>query len=93
VGHSVSKFKGILLRILATFTATALGTLGAGTIAGVEMWKSIFMAGIGGVATVVESLARAYLKDGELSKSDIDAAFNDSDEESPIPRHRRPPKA
>jgi hypothetical protein len=39
------------------------------------MWKAVLMAGIGGVATVVERLARLYLDDGNLSTADINAAF------------------
>jgi hypothetical protein len=31
------------------------------------VWKSIFMAGIAGVATVVEGLSRAFLDDGKLT--------------------------
>lgn len=72
--------KNISLRILAVFTASALGVIGAGAIAGVELWKAAFMAGIGGVATVVESLAKAFIADGELSLSEINDAFDDEDE-------------
>ena len=71
----MQKLKHVLLRILAAFAATGLGVVGAGTIAGVELWKAVTMAGIGGVATVVERLARLYLADGELSAEDIDSAF------------------
>jgi hypothetical protein len=71
----MQKLKHVLLRILAAFAATGLGVVGAGTIAGVELWKAVLMAGIGGVATVVERLARLYLADGELSAEDIDSAF------------------
>lgn len=78
----MKRLKDVLTRILATFAATALGTLGAGTIAGVEVGKAIFMAGIGGVATVVENLARAYLKDGELSDEDVNRAFAEVDQSS-----------
>lgn len=72
--------KNISLRILAVFTASALGVIGAGAIAGVELWKAAFMAGIGGVATVVESLAKAFIADGELSLSEINDAFDGEDE-------------
>lgn len=72
--------KNISLRILAVFTASALGVIGAGAIAGVELWKAAFMAGIGGVATVVENLAKAFIADGELSLSEINDAFDDEDE-------------
>lgn len=73
--------QSITLRIVAVFMASALGVIGAGAIAGVELWKAAFMAGIGGVATVVESLAKAYLSDGELSEKEIDSAFNAADDE------------
>ena len=70
--------KNILLRILAVFAATGLGVIGAGAIADVPLWKAVFMAGIGGVAKVVEGLARAYLDDGKLDAQEIDAIFNNS---------------
>ena len=75
----MKELKSILLRIAATFAASGLGTIGAGTIAGVDMWKSIFMAGVGGVAMVVEGLARAYLKDGKLTVQEIDTVFDKVD--------------
>ena len=34
------------------------------------------MAGIGGVATVIEGLSRAYLQDGKLTAAEIDEVFN-----------------
>jgi len=71
----MEKIKQVSLRILAAFAASGLGVVGAGTIAGVELWKAVLMAGIGGVATVVERLARLYLDDGNLSTADINAAF------------------
>ena len=49
--------------------------MGAGAIAGVPMLTAIFMAGIGGVASVVEGLSRAYLDDCKLTKDEIDAVF------------------
>ena len=67
----------ILGRIVATFIASALGVVGAGTIAGVELWKAVFMAGISGVAVVLEGLSRAYLADGDLSDDEINAVFSE----------------
>lgn len=66
----------ILMRILATFAASGLGVIGAGTIAGVPVWKSVFMAGIAGVATVIEGLSRAFLDDGKLTVNEINAVFS-----------------
>jgi len=71
----MEQLKLILLRILATFAASGLGVIGAGAIAGVPMLTAIFMAGIGGVASVIEGLSRAYLDDGKLTKEEIDAVF------------------
>lgn len=68
--------KNILLRILAVFGASGLGVIGAGAIAGVNLPKAIFMAGIGGVAKVVEGLAKAFLDDGKLDVNEIDEIFN-----------------
>jgi hypothetical protein len=72
----MAQIKNILLRIVATFAASGLGVIGAGTIAGVPLWKAIFMAGIAGVATVVEGLSRAFLDDGKLSLDEIDRVFS-----------------
>ena len=72
----MEQIKHILLRILATFAASGLGVIGAGAIAGVQMLTAIFMESIGGVASVVEGLSRAYLDDGKLSKEEIDAVFS-----------------
>lgn len=75
----MEQIKNIVLRIMATFAASGLGVIGAGTIAGVPLWKAIFMAGIAGVATVVEGLSRAFLDDGKLSVEEINSVFNKVD--------------
>jgi hypothetical protein len=72
----MKQIQNILFRILATFSASALGVIGAGAIANVPLWKACFMAGIAGVAVVVEGLSRAFLDDGKLSLAEIDAVFN-----------------
>lgn len=76
------KFKSILTRIIAVFAASALSVVGAGAIAGVELWKAALMAGIGGMATVVEALARAYMDDGVLDEKEINDAFSRVDKKS-----------
>ena len=76
-------FVNVLLRILATFAASGLGVIGAGTIAGVPVLKAVFMAGIAGVAVVIEGLSRAFLEDGKLSSSEINEVFNKVDRKSP----------
>jgi len=76
-------FFNVLLRILATFAASGLGVIGAGTIAGVPVLKAVFMAGIAGVAVVVEGLSRAFLDDGKLSSAEINEVFSKVDKKSP----------
>ena len=68
-----------MLRIVATFAASGLGVIGAGALAGVPLWKACFMAGIAGVAFVVEGLARSFLDDGKLSLAEINNVFNKVD--------------
>ena len=75
----MKQFKNIILRILATFAASGLGVVGAGAIAGVPLWKACFMAGIAGVAFVVEGLSRAFLDDGKLTLEEINDVFNKVD--------------
>ena len=67
--------KNILWRILAVFAASGLSVLGAGAVVGIDLLSAVFMAGILGVATVVEKLARAFLDDGKLTLDEINAAF------------------
>lgn len=78
----MEQVKNICLRILATFAASGLGVIGAGTIAGVPVWKAVFMAGIAGVATVIEGLSRAFLDDGKLSIDEINQVFNKVDKKA-----------
>lgn len=68
-------FLNVLFRILATFAASGLGVIGAGAIAGIPVLKAVFMAGIAGVAVVVEGLSRAFLEDGKLSSAEINDVF------------------
>tara|TARA_B100002019_G_scaffold73910_3_gene63896 strand:- start:11735 stop:11980 length:246 start_codon:yes stop_codon:yes gene_type:complete len=78
----MKKFKSIITRIIAVFAASALSVIGAGAIAGIELWKAALMAGIGGMATVVEALARAYMDDGVLDEDEINAAFHKVDKKA-----------
>ena len=71
----MKQLHNILLRILATFAASGLGVIGAGAIANVPIWKACLMAGVAGVAVVVEGLSRAFLDDGKLSSTEINQVF------------------
>ena len=68
-------FGNVLLRIVATFVASALGVIGAGSIMGVDLWIAAAMGGILAVFKVIELLAIAFLEDGKLSMNEINAAF------------------
>lgn len=70
------------MRIVATFAASGLGVIGAGAIAGVDIWKACFMAGMAGVATVVEGLSRAFLDDGKLSTAEVNQVFTKVDKKA-----------
>ena len=75
----MNKTKNILLRMVAVFAASSLSVVGASAVAGVEPIKAIMIAGIGGVAVVVEGLARAFLKDGKLDDAEINDIFTSVD--------------
>jgi hypothetical protein len=74
--------KNVLMRILAVFAASGLSVLGAGAVVGIDLLSAVFMAGILGVATVVERLARAFLDDGKLTMDEINEAFSKVDKNS-----------
>jgi hypothetical protein len=82
VAGGFATIKNVLWRILAVFAASGLAVLGAGAIVGVELMSAVFMAGILGVATVVEKLARSFLDDGKLSLEEINSAFSKVDKNS-----------
>jgi formiminotetrahydrofolate cyclodeaminase len=71
----MKKLFQILKRILATFAASALATLGAGVISGLSALQACALGGMLATASVLEALSRAYLKDGKLTQDEIDEAF------------------
>lgn len=85
VGFNMKQTQNIIMRIVATFAASGLGVIGAGAIAGVDIYKACFMAGMAGVATVVEGLARAFLNDGKLSTEEVNNIFNKVDKKKSTP--------
>jgi hypothetical protein len=78
---ALQKVRSIVTRIFAVFLASGLSVIGAGSLAGIEIWQAALIAGIGGVATVVEGLSRAYLADGNLSEDEINTVFASADSE------------
>jgi len=92
--NNIQLFTNVMLRIVATFAASGLGVIGAGALAGVPLWKACFMAGIAGVAFVVEGLARSFLDDGKLSLDEINNVFNKVDgKDAEVKKEALKPKA
>jgi hypothetical protein len=75
----MQQVRQVILRILAVFVATGLSVIGAGSLAGIEIWQAVAIAGISGVAVVVEGLARAFIADGNLSAEEINAVFSEAE--------------
>ena len=71
----LQKIKKILGRMLATFIANGLATIGAGTLIGVDILSAVLLAGTLGCVKVAEDIARAYLDDGVLTMDEIDEVF------------------
>lgn len=80
---SLNNIKPVLYRIIATFTVSGLGVVGAGAITNIPLWKAVMMAGFGSVAQVIEGLARAYLNDGTISVEEMEAVFHEAEDDSP----------
>ena len=70
----------ILKRTIALVILKVSAVLAAGSIGGVELWKSALIAAFVGIMEVAESLARAYVVDGKLDSDEIDIAFASSAE-------------
>ena len=62
-------------RMVAVFIAQALSVIGAGSLIGIDVVQASLLAGLLGVANVLEILARKYLNDGKLSYEEVNQAF------------------
>jgi hypothetical protein len=82
LGGAVTNLWNIFLRIVAVFAASGLSVIGAGAVVGISTLTAVTMAGLLGVATVVERLARSFLDDGKLSSEEINAAFSKVDKQA-----------
>lgn len=63
-------------RTLALIGTEVALIMAAGSVMEVEAWKAAAMSGIAAALTVWASIGRAYYKDGKLTKSEVDEAFN-----------------
>jgi len=82
LGGAVTNLWNIFLRIVAVFAASGLSVIGAGAVVGISTATAVTMAGLLGVATVVERLARSFLDDGKLSSDEINASFSKVDKQA-----------
>lgn len=81
-GGAVASINNIFMRIIAVFAASGLSVIGAGAVMGIDTITAVLMAGLLGVATVIERLARAFLDDGKLTIDEINSAFNSVDKKA-----------
>jgi hypothetical protein len=72
----MNTIKNIILRICATFVIGALGTIGAASIFGIDVWKAAAVAGLLATMDVIAELSRFYVADGKLTDSEINQAFS-----------------
>ena len=72
---TLQTIKDVILRSIALFVSYALPSVGVGAFAGVEPVKSAAIAGGLAVAGVLTELAKAFLKDGQLSDQEVDEVF------------------
>ena len=73
--------KDIFLRIIAVFVLDALGTIGGASIFGIDAITAASVAGVLAVSIVFQDLARAFLKDGRLTKAEVDTTFSKAAED------------
>ena len=71
-----SLYVNIAKRILAVFVAQSLSILGAGSLVGIDVYQYALLAGIMGVAHVLEMLARKYIDDGKITLEEVNEVFN-----------------
>jgi len=71
----MATIKDILTRIFAVFGKEGLKVIGGGAVVGIELWKSVLLAGFLGVATVVQKLCEGFADDGKLDLDEINEAF------------------
>lgn len=84
----MNKLKTIAARMLAVAIATALGTIGAGAVLGLDTAKTAALAAFMAVAVVAEDLARKFIADGKLTEAEINEVFSkaaaNNEDEAPV---------
>jgi hypothetical protein len=65
--------KDISGRTIAYVIMKVSGTFVGASAIGLAFWQSAVMAGVAGVMEIAEELSRAYLNDGKIDASELDA--------------------
>lgn len=73
-------FTEILKRAAALIVLKVTGIVAAGSVFGAELWQSAGIAAFVGLVEVAESLAKAYVVDGDLNKREVNDAFKKAGE-------------
>lgn len=73
----MNQWKSIGTRLVSVFVASAIPNVAVGAAVGVEIWRSTVMSGSIAVLAVVKKLADG-MRDGTLSETDIETAFEES---------------
>lgn len=72
---TIFQVKEILKRMAAMTILKVSSVLAIGSFAGVEPLKNAAIAAGVGILEVLEELSKAYMRDGDISTDDINAAF------------------
>lgn len=70
------KTKDFFIRLVAVFVAYSFNAIAAGALLGIEVVKSIMIAGIMGVATTLQNVARAFIDDAKMTERELEDAFS-----------------
>lgn len=68
--------KDFFIRLIAVFVAYSFNAIAAGALLGIEVVKSILIAGIMGVATTLQNVARAFIDDAKMTERELEEAFS-----------------
>ena len=72
----LSQVKEILQRMAAVIVLKVSGVFALGSVAGVSLVQSAIVAAGMGILEVLDGLSRAYLDDGNISRSEINSVFS-----------------
>ena len=75
--QTLKTLKALGARTLAFIVLKISVTGGGASLLGANRAMALTLAAFTGILEVAEEISRAYLKDGKLSKQELDQSFND----------------